>query len=110
MKGTDLPPPNLEFHDDVFPDYVMTEVKRQGFKKPTPIQAQSWPIALSGRDLVGIARTGSGKTLGKFEFIIFWFAYSSEDLLFELFYVSLRYNIHMHLVAVHRSAVLNIDL
>ena len=28
------------------------------------IQAQSWPIALSDRDLISIAKTGSGKTLG----------------------------------------------
>lgn len=34
-----------------------------GFKAPTPIQAQGWPIALSGKDMVGIASTGSGKTL-----------------------------------------------
>ncbi|KAI0770958.1 DEAD-domain-containing protein [Trametes elegans] len=34
-----------------------------GFKKPTPIQACSWPPALEGRDVVGIAETGSGKTL-----------------------------------------------
>jgi len=33
------------------------------FEKPTPIQAQTWPIALSGRDMIGIAETGSGKTL-----------------------------------------------
>jgi superfamily II DNA/RNA helicase len=33
------------------------------FTKPTAIQSQSWPIALSGRDLVGIAETGSGKTI-----------------------------------------------
>lgn len=31
---------------------------------PTPIQAATWPIALQGRDLVGISQTGSGKTLG----------------------------------------------
>ena len=34
-----------------------------GFAAPSPIQAQSWPIALSGRDMVGIAATGSGKTI-----------------------------------------------
>ena len=36
----------------------------KGFKQPTPIQAQCWPILASGRDIVGIAETGSGKTLG----------------------------------------------
>ena len=35
-----------------------------GFSVPTPIQAQSWPIALQSRDIVAIAKTGSGKTLG----------------------------------------------
>jgi ATP-dependent RNA helicase DBP3 len=34
------------------------------FVTPSPIQAQCWPIILSGRDLIGIAATGSGKTLG----------------------------------------------
>jgi superfamily II DNA/RNA helicase len=37
--------------------------RKLGFKEPTAIQAQGWPIALSGRDMVGIAQTGSGKTL-----------------------------------------------
>merc|ERR1719348_2195587 len=45
------------------PEYLMTTVNGQGYSKPTVIQAQSWPIALSGVDMTGIARTGSGKTL-----------------------------------------------
>lgn len=32
------------------------------FTTPTPIQAASWPFSLSGRDVIGIAETGSGKT------------------------------------------------
>ena len=42
----------------------MDEIRKQGYSQPTAIQAQGWPIALSGRDLVAIAQTGSGKTLG----------------------------------------------
>ena len=41
----------------------MAVVRQQRWTEPTPIQAQGLPLALSGRDLVGIAQTGSGKTL-----------------------------------------------
>ena len=34
-----------------------------GFSAPTPIQAQGWPMALQGRDVIAVAETGSGKTL-----------------------------------------------
>ncbi|GFP98953.1 ATP-dependent RNA helicase-like protein db10 [Phtheirospermum japonicum] len=43
---------------------IEEEVQHAGFSAPTPIQAQSWPIAIQGRDIVAIAKTGSGKTLG----------------------------------------------
>lgn len=33
------------------------------FKAPTPIQAAAWPFLLAGRDVVGVAETGSGKTM-----------------------------------------------
>ena len=42
---------------------VMEMIVRAGFQKPTLIQCCSWPILLSGLDLIGIALTGSGKTL-----------------------------------------------
>ena len=62
--GSSVPNPIQNFFEGGFPDYVMKEVQRQGFTEPTAIQAQGWPIALSGNNMVGIAMTGSGKTLG----------------------------------------------
>lgn len=63
VHGSDIPKPVTTFDEAGFPTYVMSEVKAQGFAKPTAIQSQGWPMALSGRDVVGIAETGSGKTL-----------------------------------------------
>lgn len=63
VQGRDVPKPVTTFDEAGFPSYVMNEVKAQGFSAPTAIQAQGWPMALSGRDVVGIAETGSGKTL-----------------------------------------------
>jgi len=56
--------PIVNFEEGGFPDYLMATIKREKYQEPTPIQAQGWPIALSGKDLVAIAKTGSGKTLG----------------------------------------------
>lgn len=61
--GNGVPNPIMNFDEINFPDFIIQEIRRQGFQEPTPIQAQGWPIALSGRDMVGIAQTGSGKTL-----------------------------------------------
>ncbi|KAK7590090.1 hypothetical protein V9T40_001703 [Parthenolecanium corni] len=63
VAGKDVPNPIMEFDEINFPDFIIQEIKKQGFTGPTSIQAQGWPIALSGRDMVGIAQTGSGKTL-----------------------------------------------
>jgi len=38
-------------------------MSKLGYVEPTPIQSQGWPMALKGRDLIGIAETGSGKTM-----------------------------------------------
>jgi ATP-dependent RNA helicase DDX5/DBP2 len=63
VQGRDVPRPVETFDEAGFPAYVMSEVKAQGFPAPTAIQSQGWPMALSGRDVVGIAEPGSGKTL-----------------------------------------------
>ncbi|KAL0592113.1 hypothetical protein ABG067_000766 [Albugo candida] len=62
-NGKNIPRCVYTFEEASFPAYVLEEVMRLGFQKPTPIQCQGWPMALSGRDMVGISATGSGKTL-----------------------------------------------
>jgi len=63
VQGRDVPRPITSFEEAGFPQYLMTSIRAQGFANPTPIQCQAWPMALSGRDVVAIAQTGSGKTI-----------------------------------------------
>ena len=42
---------------------VLTTIRRQGFSSPSPIQCQAWPYLMAGKDLIGVAQTGTGKTL-----------------------------------------------
>ena len=41
---------------------ILKAVEELGFQEPTPIQAQAIPVALTGRDIIGSAQTGTGKT------------------------------------------------
>jgi len=45
------------------PSKLISKNPFASFKAPTPIQAASWPFGLVGRDIVGVAETGSGKTI-----------------------------------------------
>lgn len=58
------PDPMSTFDSTPYGGPIRGELKAAGYPAPTPTQAQSWPIALSGRDIISVARTGSGKTLG----------------------------------------------
>lgn len=42
--------------------HVLISIAKKGFKQPTPIQRKTIPLIMEGRDVVGMARTGSGKT------------------------------------------------
>ncbi|XP_015699198.1 DEAD-box ATP-dependent RNA helicase 14 isoform X2 [Oryza brachyantha] len=64
IVGNEAPAPFMTFQSTGFPTEILREVLQAGFSAPTPIQAQSWPIALKSRDIVAVAKTGSGKTLG----------------------------------------------
>lgn len=50
------------FHDLDLPKSLQKALDELGFENPTPIQVKSMPVILSGRDMMGIAQTGTGKT------------------------------------------------
>ncbi|CAJ1353012.1 unnamed protein product [Effrenium voratum] len=68
VRGRPAPKPFQTFQETSFPDFV-EEVAMELFSTeaagalPFAVQAQAWPCALSGADLIAIAPTGSGKTL-----------------------------------------------
>ena len=53
---------DLTFADLGLSAQMLEALTDAGYKKPTPIQAQAVPLALKGRDLIGLAQTGTGKT------------------------------------------------
>lgn len=63
VDGEDIPPPIKKFEDMRFPKALLEGLFSKGIRRPTPIQVQGLPIALSARDMIGIAFTGSGKTV-----------------------------------------------
>lgn len=65
VDGTDVPPPIKSFTEMRLPRTIVAalKAKKPPIERPTPIQVQGLPVALAGRDMIGIAFTGSGKTL-----------------------------------------------
>lgn len=62
VSGVDPPKPVTSFGHFGFDERLMKAIRKSEYTQPTPIQAQGIPVGLSGRDLIGIAKTGSGKT------------------------------------------------
>ncbi|KAM9781273.1 putative ATP-dependent RNA helicase DDX46 isoform 1-T1 [Syngnathus typhle] len=63
VKGKGCPKPIKTWVQCGVSMKILNALKKQGYEKPTPIQAQAIPAVMSGRDLIGIAKTGSGKTV-----------------------------------------------
>src|SRR6516164_1944395 len=55
-------PPLTSFHQFTLNDAITHALAEEKYLVPTPIQAQTIPIVMSGRDVIGIAQTGTGKT------------------------------------------------
>jgi ATP-dependent RNA helicase RhlE len=58
----DVPKMDTAFTALGLSDALAFGVQEMGYVNPTPIQAQAIPVVLSGRDLIGSAQTGTGKT------------------------------------------------
>lgn len=56
------PPLLTSFQEFGLADAIQRALKDENYHTPTPIQAQTIPLALEGRDVIGIAQTGTGKT------------------------------------------------
>ncbi|CAI5446006.1 unnamed protein product [Caenorhabditis angaria] len=62
IGGMKPPRPVCSFAHFSFDKLLMEAIRKSEYEQPTPIQAMAIPAALSGRDVLGIAKTGSGKT------------------------------------------------
>jgi len=56
--------PTVKFADFGLAPEILRALTDQGYVHPTPIQAQAIPVVLQGRDVMGAAQTGTGKTAG----------------------------------------------
>lgn len=63
VNGKDVPKPVQKWAQCGLTRQTLDVVDNLGYEKPTPIQMQALPALMSGRDVIGVAKTGSGKTV-----------------------------------------------
>ncbi|PWY81911.1 P-loop containing nucleoside triphosphate hydrolase protein [Aspergillus heteromorphus CBS 117.55] len=63
VRGVDVPKPVQKWSQCGLGVQTLDVVDRLGYEKTTSIQAQAIPAIMSGRDVIGVAKTGSGKTI-----------------------------------------------
>ena len=68
----------MSFEDLGINKQLINAIADLGFDQPTPIQKEAYPVAMSGRDVVGISQTGTGKTLAYMLPILQQFKFSKQ--------------------------------
>ncbi|KAI9763956.1 MAG: pre-mRNA processing RNA-helicase [Geoglossum simile] len=63
IRGVDAPKPVQKWSQCGLGVQPLDAIRKLGFEKPTSIQSQAIPAIMSGRDVIGVAKTGSGKTI-----------------------------------------------
>lgn len=63
VSGKDVPRPVQKWAQCGLTRQTLDIIEDLGYEKPTPIQMQALPAIMSGRDVIGVAKTGSGKTI-----------------------------------------------
>ena len=64
VRGKRCPKPIKRWTQSGLSDRLLGAIAKAGYTAPFPIQAQCMPAVMSGRDVIAIAKTGSGKTMG----------------------------------------------
>lgn len=63
VRGVDVPKPVQKWAQCGLGVQVLDVIRKLGYEAPTSIQAQAVPAIMAGRDVIGVAKTGSGKTI-----------------------------------------------
>ncbi|KAM7189976.1 P-loop containing nucleoside triphosphate hydrolase protein [Naviculisporaceae sp. PSN 640] len=63
VSGKNVPKPVKKWSQCGLARPILETIEKLGFQNPTPIQMQALPVIMSGRDVIAVAKTGSGKTM-----------------------------------------------
>jgi ATP-dependent RNA helicase DDX46/PRP5 len=63
VSGKNIPKPVQKWSQCGLTRPILDVIEGLGYEKPTSIQMQALPVIMSGRDVIGVAKTGSGKTM-----------------------------------------------
>ena len=95
-----------------FPPEINKGIKDAGYETPSPIQRQAVPIGLSGRDIIGIAETGSGKVSSLMHMSIFVLNYVCDIcfMMYVLYHMLIFYSLLSYTLILHIYIIIDLRL